>query len=333
MSYNVLAQNLLNNHVYLYRDSPDQVLEWHYRWQGIKREIMDIKPDIVCLQEVQFKNPNHFTSHFEPFFDSLGYKYTVKARTGDKVDGCAIFYKGDMFTLEDVSSMEFRIDRVQLLDRDNVGQVCRFVPVQSPCTPLVIGNTHLLYNPRRADIRLCQTALFLAELDRMARTHTGSYLPTILTGDLNSAPSSPSVELLCTGSYHYEGELAGSRPMPHKLLPDSLGLSDSCQWQVELEQRGLGMEVASGTGEFRHSFGFQSVYPAGTGVTTFQNRWTMVDYIMHSSNNHSMMDSQLKVVSKLGLPTEQDMQWSSKFPSYICPSDHLPLVAQFSISQ
>ena len=330
MSYNVLSQNLLKNHLYLYRDSPDQVLEWHYRWQGIKREIMDIQPDIVCLQEVQFKNPNHFASHFEPFFDSLGYKYCVKGRTGNKEDGCVIFYKGDLFKLDDVSSIEYRIDRVQLLDRDNVGQVCRLVPIASPATPLVIGNTHLLYNPRRSDIRLCQTALLLAELDRMARTSSGSYLPTILTGDFNSDPSSPVAQLLSAGSFHYSGKTSGNRAMPGKLLPDNLGLSDTCQWQVELQQRGLGEEVVSGTGEFKHRFGFQSVY-SGRGVTTFQNRWTMVDYIMHSTNKDNKMDSQLHVVAKLALPSEQNMLSSSKFPSHICPSDHLPLVAQFSI--
>jgi len=330
MSYNVLSQNLLKNHLYLYRDSPDQVLEWHYRWQGIKREILDIRPDIVCLQEVQFKNPNHFTSHFQPFFDSIGYKYCVKGRTGNKEDGCVIFYKGDMFRLDDVSSIEYRIDRIQLLDRDNVGQVCRLVPVASPGTPLVIGNTHLLYNPRRSDIRLCQTALLLAELDRMARTSSGSYLPTILTGDFNSDPCSPVVQLLSTGSFYYSGHSSGNRAMPGKLLPDNLGLSDTCQWQVELQQRGLGGEVTSGTGEFTHRFGFQSVY-SGRGVTTFQNRWTMVDYIMHSTNKDNKMDSQLHVVAQLALPSEQNMERSSKFPSHICPSDHLPLVAQFSI--
>ena len=293
---------------------------------------MEILPDIVCLQEVQFHNPNHFISHYEPFFDSLGYKYTAKTRTGNKEDGCVIFYKGDIFNLEEVNSLEFKIDRVKLLDRDNIGLVCRFVPLASPSTPLVVGTTHLLYNPKRADIRLCQTAMFLAELDRMARTPTGSYLPTILTGDLNSIPSSPVLELLSAGSFHYDGARSGSRPMPGKLLPDSLGLSDSCQWEVELEQRGLGREVCTGSGGFSHKFGLESVFSSGTGVTTFQDRWTMVDYIMHSTSKNSQMDSQLKVVAKLGLPTEQNMQWTSKFPSYICPSDHLPLVAQFLLS-
>ena len=117
--------------------------------------------------------------------------------------------------------------------------------------------------------------------------------------------------------------------MPRKLLPDSLGLSDSCQWEVELEQRGLGRQFSTGSGEFKHKFGLQSVY--SSGVTTFQDRWTMVDYIM-SSTSQCSQENKLKLVAKLGLPTEQNMQRSPKCPSYICPSDHLPLVAQFLLT-
>ena len=282
---------------------------------------------------MQFKSPNHFQSQYEPFFDSLGYKHVLKARTGDKTDGCVIFYKGDMFNLEEVSDLEYRIDRVKLLDRDNIGLVCRFSPITSPTTPLVIGTTHLLYNPRRADIRLCQTAMFLAELDRLAKTSTGSYLPTILTGDFNSDPSSPVVQLLSTGALQYEGLRSGRTPMPSKLLPDSLGLSDSCQWEVELEQRGLGGQFSTGSGGFRHKFGLRSVYPLGTGVTTFQDRWTEVDYIMYSTDQDRKVESQLKLVARLGLPTARNMQRSCKLPSHICPSDHLPLMAQFLLTQ
>eukprot|EP00092_Neocalanus_flemingeri_P034697 GFUD01037753.1.p1 GENE.GFUD01037753.1~~GFUD01037753.1.p1 ORF type:complete len:634 (-),score=158.23 GFUD01037753.1:34-1935(-) len=332
MSYNVLAQNLLEFHPYLYRDCPRAALGWPYRWQGIKREILDMQPDIVCLQEVQFKNPNHFQSQYEPFFDSLGYKFALKTRTGSKDDGCVIFYKGTVFNLEETSGLEYKIDRISLLDRDNIGLVCRLVPLSSPTTPLVIGTTHLLYNPKRADIRLCQTAMFLAELDRLARTSAGSYLPTIATGDFNSDPLSPVERLLSTGSFHYEGLRSGTHSMPRKLLPDSLGLSDSCQWEVELEQRGLGGQFRTGSGGFKHEFGLRSVYPTSTGVTTFQDRWTMVDYIMYSTDQARQAESQLKLVARLGLPTEKNMQRSRKIPSHICPSDHLPLMANFLLS-
>jgi hypothetical protein len=49
---------------------------------------------LLKIQEVQFKNPNHFEMHYLPHFTSLGYSAAMKSRTGDKEDGCVIFYKG-----------------------------------------------------------------------------------------------------------------------------------------------------------------------------------------------------------------------------------------------
>jgi len=324
MSYNVLSQNLLEQHPYLYRDSSKQTLEWNFRWQGLKREVMETCPDILCLQEVQFSSPDHYKLHFVPYFDSMGYKSVIKTRTGKKSDGCAIFYNSHKFALEEVNSIEYKIDRVPLLDRDNVGLVCKLVPTLNPSTPFVVGTTHLLYNPKRQDIRLCQTAMFLAEMDRMARSDDGSYLPMIVTGDLNSDPSSPLVELLCSGKVHYQGRNSGSRPMPQKLLPDSLGLGDTCQWQVELEQRGVGYQFITGTGGFTHNLGLASAYPLEGEVTTFQNKWTMVDYLMFNP-------SKLKLVSRLALPSSQHMRHLFRLPSFSCPSDHLPLLSKFQI--
>jgi len=323
LSYNVLAQNLLAAHPYLYSECSDEAISWHYRWQGIKREIIDIRPDIGCLQEVQFKNPDHFSQQFKPFLDSLGYKYVSKAKTGSKVDGCLIFYNSDKFHLEEESGLEYKINRVALMDRDNVGLVCKLVPIGQPESPFVVATTHLLYNPKRTDIRLCQTAMFLAELDRISRTSQNSeYLPAIITGDLNSEPDSPVLQLLMQKSFQYAGVQLKKRHMPQKLLPDSLGLSDSCQWQVDLEQRG--QKANYSTGSFYHNFNLQSVHSPYEGVTTYQDKWTMVDYMMFNQGRNE----KLKMVSKLALPNSSNM---SRLPSNICPSDHLPIVARFSL--
>mgnify|MGYP002213336686 CR=1 FL=1 len=101
--------------------------------------------------------------------------------------------------------------------------------------------------------------------------------PTIITGDFNCPPTSPVVQLLATGSVAYSGRRChGNRNFPDKLVPDTLGLSDSCQWQVKLEQRGLGHNFEVGTGGLHHSLNLASVYPPGPGVSTFQNDWTLV---------------------------------------------------------
>jgi len=327
LSYNVLAQSLLEGHHYLYRDSPLQALEWDYRWAGLRREVADLAPDIVCLQEVQFREPDHFTCSYLPFFTSRGYRYVSKQRTGDKKDGCVIFFRGDIFDLDCVSEMEYRIPRVQVLDRDNVGLVCRLVP-RGQADALVIATTHLLYNPKREDIRLAQTALLLAEVDRLATRpvgEEGGYLPTVLTGDFNSEPASLVYQLLATGGVKYQGVCTsrGRRPMPAKLLPDALGLSDSCQWQVKLDQRGQGEKFQVGSGGLHHGLALKSVYPMGPGVSTHQDYWTLVDYIFASRH------PALRLAGRLRLPNPAQAE---RLPSLASPSDHLPLVADFLLT-
>jgi len=328
MSYNVLAQNLLEDHPYLYRDSSKEVLEWKYRWDGLRREVEELEPDLVCLQEVQFKEPDYFESCYLPFFKNLGYRYVAKARTGDKKDGCVIFYKSSVFTLDVVSKLEYKIGWVSVLDRDNVALVCRLIPVLQPDSPIVVATTHLLYNPKRDDIRLAQTALLLAEVDRLATPPVcaarQSYLPVLINGDFNCDPTSPIFKLMSMGRVKYAGwRNFRGKAMPAKLLPESLGMSDSCQWQVKLEQRGLGSSFETGTGSLHHNLHLISTYPIHPGVTTFQDCWTLVDYLFYSS------DPRLQLLSKQRLPTAKEMD---KIPSLVCPSDHLPLVADFLLT-
>ena len=60
---------------------------------------------------------------------------------------------------------------------DNVGLILKLVPLTSSNgttkqhSPILVATTHLLYNPKRTDIRLAQSALLLAELDRVAVHH------------------------------------------------------------------------------------------------------------------------------------------------------------------
>ena len=160
-------------------------------------------PDIICLQEVQFRNPDHCQEHIIPFLKSHGYTSVFKNKTGDKVDGCLTAFKKDKFSLEETCPVEYKIDRVPVLDRDNVGLVVKLTPMnKQSAKPVIVANTHLLYNPKRGDIRLCQIALLLAEIDRI---QAGEDIPVILTGDFNSEPKSHVVKLLESGSCQYAG--------------------------------------------------------------------------------------------------------------------------------
>ena len=71
-------------------------------------------------------------------------------------------------------------------------------------------------------------------------------------------------------------------------------------------------------------------------ATTFQGQWVTVDYILYStlpgpssSSSDGRREGSLKLLAHLTLPTAQQMSLVGSIPNTHCPSDHLPLLADF----
>lgn len=105
MSYNILAQSLLEKHPHLYMSHAPEFLDWPHRLQCIRNEILAIGPAILCLQEVQ---QSHLTE-IEEALRPMNYdKPLYKQRTGHGYDdGCAIFYNPKFFHLLDHHFVEY----------------------------------------------------------------------------------------------------------------------------------------------------------------------------------------------------------------------------------
>ena len=208
VSYNILSQTLLYEHSFLYSSCNQKDLEWPRRGQRIVSELLNNRADIICLQEVELE---HLQNLYRPKLALYGYDCLYKKKTGYKIDGCAIFYKSKLFQLISYRGIEFnRTDITYLLNRDNVGLIAVLKPkvrTRSKSSQLVVANTHLIFNPRRDDIKLAQLKYFLQELeefslkrdslsdkttsaDASTKNPVRSYHPTILCGDLNSKPNS-----------------------------------------------------------------------------------------------------------------------------------------------
>lgn len=120
-------------------------------------------------------------------------------------------YKPTRFRLLCASPVEYFRPGLELLNRDNVGLVLLLQPLvpeglgQVSVAPLCVANTHVLYNPRRGDVKLAQMAILLAEVDKVARLSDGSHCPIILCGDLNSVPDSPLYNFIRDGELQYNG--------------------------------------------------------------------------------------------------------------------------------
>lgn len=147
-----------------------------------------------------------------------GYHCEYKRRTGHKLDGCMVAFKMSRFTLFSSHPVEFFRHGIPILDRDNVGLIVVLKPVGASGSEhnVCVVTTHLLYNPRRGDIKLAQLALLLAEVGRVARRGDGSTCPILLCGDFNSVPASPLYTFITDSRLEYGGMPIGKvRDMVH----------------------------------------------------------------------------------------------------------------------
>nr|XP_040055798.1 protein angel homolog 1 isoform X2 [Gasterosteus aculeatus aculeatus] len=249
MSYNVLAQDLLEANGELYTHCPLEVLDWSNRCRLLLDEIQKWKPDILCLQEVQ---ENHYHQQLCPVLSDMGYTCVFKRRTGTKTDGCATCYRSSGFSEVSVATLEFFKPEVAPLDRHNVAIVLLLRPVftegsevKARGLPLCVANTHLLFNPRRGDVKLAQLAVMLAEIDRVVKSckAKGEDCNIILCGDFNSVPQKPLYQLITTGELYFQGlpawMISGQEELSEKshcrrlyapLWSGSLGVTDGCQY-------------------------------------------------------------------------------------------------------
>ncbi|XP_050702569.1 protein angel homolog 2-like isoform X2 [Eriocheir sinensis] len=394
LSYNVLAQSLLRGNAGLYRGCDEAHLTWEYRWALLQHEVESLDPDVLLLQEVEAA---HYHSHFLPWLAARGYRGLYKKRTGDKADGCAIFYRREAWRLAEHRSVEYLQPHAPaVLDRDNVGLIARLEPRGAGGAGgagVVVATTHLLYNPRRHDVKLAQAALMMAELDRLCyqRQEAGQpvYLPMVLAGDLNAEPHSAVISFLRDGRLHYE-DLAARTLVRHgggghsarlgpALLPAALGITAACQHAALAQGRWL--ESQSGPlfspadkrrleealihlhhsdrpdaprpataavdpllcpGWLTHGFMLNSVYrgrrqgrEGAPEVTTFQERWCCVDYMLYSRRrgpDGMPVEGRLKLLARMALPSARQARDYGPMPCDVCPSDHFPLAAKFMLT-
>lgn len=79
-----------------------------------------------------------------------GFRGVYKRKTGDKEDGCAIFYHTSKFLLIDKLEVDCFQPHCPLLNRDNIGLLVKLESRNVPKRQkIIVGTTHLLFNPKR----------------------------------------------------------------------------------------------------------------------------------------------------------------------------------------
>lgn len=251
-----------------------------------------------------------------------------------------------------------------MLDRCNVAIIAKFASKRLPNQQFVVATTHLLYNPRRDDVRTAQLQVLLAELDRMSvHSRTQEPLPIILTGDFNSLPSSTPYRLV------NDGHINSSN------LPLRLGIMDDCQHinvtvhenredtalfnsskqddgskEVACDENGDCVDAGSttmehverhgvpyNTGALWHYLNLMPTLYANGIASTYQDKWVMVDYIFYTKYSRRTLGplgtpskfSSLQLISNYQLPSIQDCQIMGPIPNEISGSDHYAMASEF----
>ncbi|XP_055372296.1 protein angel isoform X2 [Condylostylus longicornis] len=367
VSYNILAQDLLENHSYIYKNHKNDALNWSHRLSKLTDELLLLKPHIICLQEVQHDHLDDIKFNLK----ELNLKCIYKKKTGIRTDGCAIFYNDSKFVLKDFKSVEFYQPNIEKLDRENVGLIVRLSLKENPEEYIIVATTHLLYNPKRQDVRLAQIQVLLAELDHLS--FRGLYkdgiperFPIILTGDFNLKPCSAPYKLLTRGELEYSNltRLTLEEPFSEdanlvgkQFLPPHLGITDNCQhidvvghsytkpsrlYSSDNNERSgkISPDLVEScpqlfsSGQLTHSLNLNSAYHHVNKTnekyaSTYQDEWITVDYIFYNKKLGTGTDSNLKLLSRYVLPTVSQCIQMGMIPNNRLGSDHLALAVHF----
>lgn len=344
-SYNILAQNLLLNNMFLYEGHPRSDLAWSQRAERIKNEILSLNSDILCLQEVHL---GQFETDILPSLRQRDYQLIYKQRTGLNQDGCSILFKKSKFCLLDSMQVELKQPDVsQILDRDNVALFVKLRPKQTKTddSSIIVANTHLLFNPKRGDIKLAQLRLLLAKLQHFAnksnsnrsKTDSPGYYPIIFCGDMNSQPDSPLINFIKTGHVDLTNQMSGNvsgqtdgagrgHLLTKKLLKMS-SVDGNCV--LSDDKNNNDKDNTSQSYVIKHMLDFKSVYPAidehNLKLISTMNVTdnSLVDYIFYQNHPKLLLSSYLRLMN------HRSINKITPIPNTVLGSDHFALSAQF----
>ncbi|RWS26826.1 CCR4-NOT transcription complex subunit 6-like protein [Leptotrombidium deliense] len=348
MCYNVLCDKYANRQLYGY--CPNWALMWDYRRKAIMEEIRTNSADIISLQEVeteQFYNfflPELQRDGYDGIFSPKSRAKTMSENERKHVDGCAIFFKTNKFSLIKEHLVEFNqlamanaegsddmLNRV--MTKDNIGLAALLQTkegafesgmLQDPSQanhPLLVCTAHIHWDPEYCDVKLIQTIMLMHELKQIveesahnfrpgAQKFDANSMPVILCGDLNSLPDSGVVEFLSSGRISAD----------HSDFKE-LGYKDCL--------KKLSSNLSENKNEYTHPFKVAKAYtedimPFTNFTFDFKG---VIDYIFYSKQHMSV----------LGLLGPVDPVWLKEnkvggCPHPHVPSDHFPLLVEFELT-
>uniref|UniRef100_A0A1I7Y090 Endo/exonuclease/phosphatase domain-containing protein n=1 Tax=Steinernema glaseri TaxID=37863 RepID=A0A1I7Y090_9BILA len=354
-SYNVLCQPTIDRTAYLYRHTKEfpYSLEWESRWLLLEKEFKTLRADIFCLQEVYYE---HYSSHFLPIMEKLGYIGHYERKAGgtlDVVDGCAIFYIKDVFDEVQYRRVQMFAQDDTVLDKPNVGQVIRLRHKKTK-RDICVANTHLIYNTRSGHRKFAQLALLLAHLkqvcDYRVPGEASSQRPDyIICGDMNMEPFCDIYRFIIEKKLDLQKckqrEMSGQGEVDQTIgvpmnPPLVTRLKNDCTLGEATER------ISHESSIWTHTLDFASSYfHLQTGnrhdCSTFHTRsalnpdfifYSVKETYVHIDDTIQVQEGGLRLIQRLELPDVSEAEATlGPWPNPQTPSDHVPLLVDFAL--
>lgn len=256
------------------------------------KEIANSRADFVCLQEL-----DHYESDFKQFFQSINYESAFIKRPSDyNPDGSMIAWKPKLYDLIESVSLSYndhpKCKENSTYRKNNIGILLVFrSKINSKC--IIIGTSHFYWDPQVEYVKFLQATIYSTAAANLKAKYN---CPVILTGDLNSVPTSSVMNYLLNRDLNLSPGNMMDNEISTLIIPNPLNLKSAYENYCE-------------TG-----------YPEFTNYTrSFKGT---IDHILYSEE---------LTVAKLGrLPSANDLRNVVTLPNKDYPSDHLLLSTQFN---
>ncbi|KAM2020303.1 hypothetical protein EV2_023790 [Malus domestica] len=333
VSYNILAQVYVKSS--LFPHSPSSCLRWKARSQAILSVVRNLGADFFCLQEV-----DEYDSFYKGNMESNGYSSTYIQRSGQKRDGCGIFYKHEMADLVLEEKIEYN-DLVNSIKDGNIPGDDK--PNDKEATGnedagskngSTVETTQDRGDPNDPRVRLKRDCVGIMAAFKLK--HPCNHFVIVANTHLYWDPSWADVKLAqakylvsrlaqfktlisdrfeCTPSLIVAGDfnsVPGDKVYQYLIS----GNTSSAPTMDILED--LPIPLCSTYAYTRGEPQFTNCTPGFTGT---------LDYIFFSPSDH------IKPVSFLELPGPDSSDVDGGLPNLFHPSDHLPIGVEFEISR
>ncbi|KAL6619310.1 hypothetical protein ACP70R_034449 [Stipagrostis hirtigluma subsp. patula] len=354
VSYNILAQVYVKSAIFPH--SPSACLKWKSRSKAVLTELKSFDADLMCIQEL-----DEYDTFYKKNMENSGYSSIYIQRSGDKRDGCGIFYKPKSAELVQKESIHYNdlvekyaptdhVDNVSSnnsspeeetnaktdnnkrgdlndprvrLKRDCVGLLAAF-KLNDPCDHiLIVANTHIYWDPELIDVKLAQAKYLLSRVSQFEKLVSNKFncKPSVIIA--GDFNSTPGDKLLVVGGPKAISPVLMMLFM--LLLRAPIGERDF-DFMINVYNYLVSANLES-TDEA--PINLRSLYAANGGEPEFTNYTPgftgTLDYIFLSDG------SSIKPTSLLRLPRGDAADVQGGLPNFQHPSDHLPIGADFLV--